>query len=406
MRQKTVIGMFHAAAVLVAASATTSGQVVYTVDLAGESFVPGQLTIDMGDTVRWEWISGIHNVESGTIVEFAGVFDGNFRSGDPTGFVGSTFDFTFDEAFLAAHPMSENRYPYYCVVHALVDMSGTITVRVPSCTSQGDCSDSDPCTADACVSGECEFSPITDCCRSDNDCDDGNACNGMERCTGRICANGDPLICDDGNACTDDRCVAGECTFPLIPACCLSDADCDDVEPCTSDHCIEHVCVQTPEFDCVPCALDADCENGSPCTDHACTDGVCTSGLNTATCDDGDVCTTGDSCSNGNCVGMPIEGCCRADADCDDGDNATVHACVHNICEAAPNDDEPSPDGDPPAGQPEPDDANPSGRGGLCGAIGMIPLCCMASAVLAAHWQRRRNSPCGTNPLRGKAGEC
>ena len=36
-------------------------------------------TVDVGDTVDWAWVSGLHNVESGV----GGIHDGAFRSGDP-----------------------------------------------------------------------------------------------------------------------------------------------------------------------------------------------------------------------------------------------------------------------------------------------------------------------------------
>ena len=99
--------------------------------LDGLLFLPADITIDRGDTVHWEWVSGDHNVESGVIDAGAGVPDGNFRSGDPTAVVGNSFDLVFDQAFLGANPMPGNVYPYYCIIHANVNMAGTITVEVP-----------------------------------------------------------------------------------------------------------------------------------------------------------------------------------------------------------------------------------------------------------------------------------
>jgi len=121
-----LIGVF----VLLVGGAATA-QTTHNVDLSGFTFTPANLTIDAGDTVHWVWVSGTHNVESGVIVAGVGVPDGNFTSGASTSVVGTTFDVVFDPAFLTANPMPGNVYPYYCVVHAAVNMAGTITVRKP-----------------------------------------------------------------------------------------------------------------------------------------------------------------------------------------------------------------------------------------------------------------------------------
>lgn len=99
---------------------------IYTVEVTGRTFIPADLTIDVGDTVHWVWGVGIHNVESGV----GGTHDGNFRSGDPVG--GITYDLVFDQDFLDARPMSGNVYPYYCAVHVALGMVGSITVQAAS----------------------------------------------------------------------------------------------------------------------------------------------------------------------------------------------------------------------------------------------------------------------------------
>ncbi len=101
------------------------------VSVGGVSFVftPANVTIETGDTVHWTWEGGIHNVESGV----GGTYDGNFRSGNATSDTSTTFDVTFDAAFLAAHPMPDNVYPYYCVVHESFGMVGSVTVNDPAC---------------------------------------------------------------------------------------------------------------------------------------------------------------------------------------------------------------------------------------------------------------------------------
>jgi len=92
-------------------------------------FVPVRVEIETGDTVHWFWAGGSHNVESGS----GGSHDGNFRSGDPEFSTSTTFDVVFDEAFLAANPMPDDVYPYFCAVHVFGGMEGTVTVTEPTC---------------------------------------------------------------------------------------------------------------------------------------------------------------------------------------------------------------------------------------------------------------------------------
>lgn len=94
----------------------------YVVELNGTNFVyNGQtnenidLTIRPGDSVRWVWVSGLHNVVSGD----PGVPDGRFTSGDPTT-PPHEFAHTFDTA---------DDYPYYCNIHFGFGMHSKIKVR-------------------------------------------------------------------------------------------------------------------------------------------------------------------------------------------------------------------------------------------------------------------------------------
>ncbi len=95
----------------------------------GFDFTPANVTIETGDTVHWFWAGGLHNVESGV----GGVHDGNFRSGDPTSDTSTTFDVTFDEAFLTAQPIPQDVYPYYCAVHEALGMVGSVSVEPDPC---------------------------------------------------------------------------------------------------------------------------------------------------------------------------------------------------------------------------------------------------------------------------------
>ena len=62
-------------------AAVVCAQTTHMVTLSGASFSPADLTIDVGDTVRWVWVSEFHDVESGT--SGAPVGDGKFTSGNP-----------------------------------------------------------------------------------------------------------------------------------------------------------------------------------------------------------------------------------------------------------------------------------------------------------------------------------
>ena len=122
---------------LVFATSTSQAQTTHDVAVGpGFDFAPDSITIDAGDSIRWIWAGGLHNVESGT-----GTFDGRFTSGSPTDVVGTQFEQTFDAAFLAANPAAGNSYPYYCVVHFGFGMTGTVTVNVPVVDEfvRGDC---------------------------------------------------------------------------------------------------------------------------------------------------------------------------------------------------------------------------------------------------------------------------
>jgi len=87
------------------------------------AFTPADLTIQVGDTVRWVWGSSGHSVVSGT----DGNADNRFCSPSNTGCDnpplssrGATYEHTF---------MHAGTFPYYCSVHFSLGMTGTITVQ-------------------------------------------------------------------------------------------------------------------------------------------------------------------------------------------------------------------------------------------------------------------------------------
>lgn len=147
------------------------------------------------------------------------------------------------------------------------------------------CNDNNPCTDDGCI-------PATGCTHSFNSgpCQDGNACTSNDICQQGLCVSGPPTQCNDNNLCTDDSCneVTG-CVFAA------NTLPCDDNNQCTTDdQCKNKVCTGGPLVDC---------GDGNPCTDDLCVNGEgCIHTANQAPCNDGDICTIEDFCSNGVCV--------------------------------------------------------------------------------------------------------
>ncbi len=156
-----------------------------------------------------------------------------------------------------------------------------------------DCNDSDPCTIDACdVATGCSnaAAPVG------TDCADADACNGAETCdVAGMCVMGTPLDCDDSNPCTADSCdMAGGCKH-------VDEADgttCADADECNGNEvCMGGACGAGTPLDCDDqndCTVDV-CEVAAGCMHASSSQGT--------PCDDGDACTTPDTCDgNGACV--------------------------------------------------------------------------------------------------------
>jgi len=92
---------------------------VVTVAADGEfRFDPGSFEIAVGDTVRWVWAAGGHNVRATSTPsgsDWAGTpgGDGETYSGD------YTYEYTFDVA---------GEYDYVCIPHESLGMTGSFTV--------------------------------------------------------------------------------------------------------------------------------------------------------------------------------------------------------------------------------------------------------------------------------------
>ncbi|NUN16022.1 MAG: hypothetical protein HUU55_20535, partial [Myxococcales bacterium] len=176
--------------------------------------------------------------------------------------------------------------------------TGCVAGVAPVCDDGDACNGVEVCLpAAGCTSG----TPLV--------CDDNDVCNGVETCdpaTG--CVDGTPLVCDDANICTNDSCdpIAG-CVFAN------NNNPCSDGDACTlGDVCQLGSCVAGPA---------ANCDDGNVCTNDSCNSATgCVNLNNTSLCDDGDACTTADTCSGGACIG-------GAAPDCDDANVCTADSC-------------------------------------------------------------------------------
>ncbi len=201
---------------------------------------------------------------------------------------------------------------------------------VPTALTDGrPCDDGNACTpASACQDGTCVGSGLLDCdddsqCTADScdpdsgcvhvaltgSCDDGSVCTLGDTCIDGQCSPTSWKVCADGNPCTADSCDASlGCVFTDVSG------PCSDGNLCTvGDACQEGRCVPGDPDPCL---------DENPCTDDSCDpDRGCVHVANTAGCNDGDPCTTGDLCGGGTCnAGTPVN--------CDDGDPCTVEKCV------------------------------------------------------------------------------
>ena len=167
------------------------------------------------------------------------------------------------------------------------------------------CDDGNPCTLGICTPGKG--------CSAENlaaGCDDGDACTSGETCGDGVCGGGDVVSCGDDNPCTDDSCD------PSLG--CVNEANaapCDDGSACTkADYCFDSLCFGGGPVSCV---------DGNPCTDDVCKSSTgCHNPPKAGAppCDDGDLCTAGEACSEGVCVaGTPIV--------CQDDEVCTTDAC-------------------------------------------------------------------------------
>jgi hypothetical protein len=190
--------------------------------------------------------------------------------------------------------------------------------------------DGNPCTIEICVGGTCvwDFADTTVGCTDGLPCTSGDHCDGNGTCVGAPYTCRGPGECETAVECNG---VGGCGPVPSLPGtACAADA-----YPCTTDECNGlGTCTHTPQAGtCLigGCRAAGDLNPASPCT--GCRPELSTIGWSpmatTATCNDGNVCSTGDHCDgNGVCAGTPYTcrpaGACEDQVTCDGAGGCTV----------------------------------------------------------------------------------
>lgn len=216
-----------------------------------------------------------------------------------------------------------------------------------TCDTTADCAFI-PCKNATCLNNVCVYSPLDSAVSG---CNDGLWRNGEEYCFAGTCVLGVPPSCDDGNPCTadsyssdfdgcvhqvqeglacqsDDPCAIkstcnayGQCV-PFVTMNCDDTDDCKiplgcnphtgtceyelkpDGASCVDDNlctieatCSSGVCVPVTTLDC---STDCSCKEAGIC-DRLSGQCVTQESCQVRTCSDGNLCTLGDQCANGDC---------------------------------------------------------------------------------------------------------
>jgi plastocyanin len=102
------------AAAALALSPAVSQAARHTINMVGTTFSPATLSVTAGDTVVWKNLAAIiHTSTSGTSCTPDGIWNsGNIAPGD---------------SFMLV-PANTGTFPYYCIFHCSLGMTGTLTV--------------------------------------------------------------------------------------------------------------------------------------------------------------------------------------------------------------------------------------------------------------------------------------
>jgi len=124
------------------------------------------------------------------------------------------------------------------------------------------------------------------------------------------------------NPCEEELCEKVDCDPAVGCVYTPAPGPCDDGSVCTTkDSCKEGECT----------GIAVKCDDDNPCTSDTCVPAkACTFKPKTGPCDDGKICTDDDTCSGGKCVGDKKS--------CDDGDVCTDDVCTSGVgCEHSDN---------------------------------------------------------------------
>jgi len=85
---------------------------IVVINQLGSSFSPKNVSVNVGDVIKWVWSSGIHTTSSRTVPQGAEMWDSDLTSSSPT------FEYTVTVA---------GTYTYACTIHESMGMVGSFT---------------------------------------------------------------------------------------------------------------------------------------------------------------------------------------------------------------------------------------------------------------------------------------
>ena len=195
-------------------------------------------------------------------------------------------------------------------------------------SSSDDCaSHGDQCNAGVCGATGCALDPAP---KENNSCDDGKFCTATASCQSGLCIRQSTRVCDDdNNPCTQDSCddaqgANGACVYDPAPRDGLA---CEDGQVCTVGTTCNNGNCEGGE------ALD--CSDGNPCTEEHCEEPTgCTTpdstGLENTRCGDE---SSGEEkiCCSGECIDSDASNCGQCGTVCQNV-GACSATCMHYVC--------------------------------------------------------------------------
>jgi hypothetical protein len=138
-------------------------------------------------------------------------------------------------------------------------------------------------------------------------CSDSNACTSGDHCSGGSCVASSTVTCTASDQCHDvGTCnpSTGGCSNPNKP----NNTACDDHTACTQGESCQYGVCGSPTFT-VSCNSPSQCQTGTGACNA--TTGNCSyaNKVNGSSCDDGLICTSGETCQSGVC-GSPTANSC------------------------------------------------------------------------------------------------